>query len=217
MHINDFSLTIQPSIRETAEGHVTMQHGTQYAVSMRNNGPRPCDAEVSIDGMDIGTFRLLGHTSLRLERSPADNGCFTFYASGTSEAAQAGEANVDRSQKGLVAVRFVPERYSVPAVKSPNLITWRQDELGVANSNEQPVSYGARGMSGAGGQSAGASAGITGLSGHSNQGFQTVGGINRDETAAVTITLRLIADGVPQSEPRPLPGRKGNRIPEAIG
>lgn len=204
MRVGNFSLMI-PEGTERDSGHVEMAHGRQFTVLARSHVPHRCDAEVSIDGKEVGVFRLEGRGTLYLERPPNDQGRFTFYTAGSGEAEAAGEAKVKADDRGLVRVRFVPER--------PRPVVMRT------------TSFKLRTCAGPGGQSMSmfssdaeekTSGGITGLSGHSGQQFHTVGPIDRDEANAVTITVRLIHVERP-TDPRPLVATTaGNPVPPPV-
>lgn len=211
MRVGNFSLLIPEGV-EKDSGHVALPHGRQYTLKAGNHAGSRCDAEVSIDGKEIGTFRLNGHDYLTLERSPDDNGRFTFYADGTADAERAGVAGVQVPDRGLIQVRFVPEKYREPM---PRVRGARGQSAGAYYSSKSlsfdepvgsaPASFGA----------ARATGGITGLSGHSDQKFTHVAWIDRDESQAVTISVRLILrdDG-----PRPLKAAAGmgNPVPAPV-
>lgn len=189
MHLKDYSVVISEGV-ETSEGYVKMSHGSQYVIRVRNRKGSRCNAAVMVDGKEIGTFRLNGYGHLELERPPDDTGRFTFYRLGSNEARQAGLGNVNKLELGLIQVTFTPEKPPV------SLASWsapyaerevtRRGMVGSLGEPEASVSFGAT--------PAGAAAGGTGLSGHSNQGFVNVASMNLDYDNAVTISLRLIAD-----------------------
>lgn len=102
----DYSVIIQPGT-EMGDGRVGTQHGVQYTIRMGNGHNTACDARVSIDGKEIGTFRIGGHGSVLLERPPESTGRFTFFRLGTEEGNAAGL--VDSEKAGLISVKFTPE------------------------------------------------------------------------------------------------------------
>lgn len=210
MNLNKFEMKVTPG-QEMPDGYVAMQHGQQYEIVLNNLWNRRCDARVSVDGQEIGTFRLNAFESLRLERIPgADSGKLTFYAAGTVEARQAGIARGDETN-GLIQATFWPEHKMEPAVKSvvdsipawPSVSWTRGAESGSMSMGESRSmnlsSYGE---------------GASGLSGHSNQNFVSVGSINRDYSQETTISLRLV---VGRDEPRPLRvTKKHNPVPRPV-
>jgi len=212
MRVGNFSVVI-PEGSERETGYVGLQHGKQYTVRMMSHDHRRCDAVVTIDGKEIGTFRIHGHQSFTLERSPEDHGRFTFYADATEEATKAGIALVPNESRGLIQVRFVPEKYHPPV--------FRGGPGGQSVSRGWDQGYGAgslRSMGFTPDREEKTSGGITGLSGHSSQQFTEVGAMPLDESEAVTISIRLVC--VPDG-PRPLKAAtevaRGNAVPPPVG
>jgi len=212
-----FSLSIRGQ-GEDGRGYVRMTHGTTYAICFRNDLGRAADAEVSIDGLPMGTWRLTAHRSACVERPVADTGRFTFYRADSSEGYAVGSGQVARSDKGRVSVRFIPEverSYPVPTPYAPS--TRYAPEQEMASDSMAGTQYGAqRKMSPPPESRLGA--GVTGLSGESGQRFGTAGTIDRDWTNAVTLELRLVHDPrlEPPLDPRPLPGRYDRLAPPPV-
>lgn len=255
MRVGNVAVIVQQG-REKESGYVHISHGQKYALTLQsywNN--RRCDAQVTIDGKDMGTFRLDAYGKIALERPQHDEGCFTFYASDTEEYAKASGGSVAKDLRGLVTVVFKPERqrsyvnrpiarvalgglpedaYDRQGSATYNMSKSRSAdadmEVGGAPEREEKTSGGirtpdtkllSRGAGGAhsltrgaGGQSQ-MRAGVTGLSGHSNQRFVEVPPLDYDPTEEVTVNIRLVAwdDG-----PRPLTGAssKTNPVPAAV-
>jgi hypothetical protein len=217
MRVGNYSVYIPEGV-ERESGHVALDHGKQYQLRLVNHDYRQSDAEVTIDGKVIGTFRLYGHGSVTLERSPHDNGRFTFYTSGTKEAVLAQEGAIHDDNKGLIQVRFVPEKYrkAVPVARGMGM-----RPMGMTGGYEGYERYEAT----SGGQLRSSASsfsdqeektagGITGLSGHSDQRFVDVPGIDLDDTAAVLISIRLVTAN---TGPRPLqPTPRANKVPEPV-
>lgn len=195
MYLNNFSVRI-PEGNEVSGGYVEMEHGKQYALVLRNSRPRRCDARVEVDGKHVGTWRIDSHSILALERPVHDDGRFTFYQVGTSEA---GKAHLDPHDPnlGLIKVTFTPER-------EREELTAKAIYAG-ASAASAPSSYA--------GMPASRSAGGTGLSGHSGQRFQSVRELEYDYTQQTVIHLRLVSQS---NEPRPLTSFS-SPIPPAIG
>jgi len=190
MRIQDFELTIEPGY-ETDGGYVQMEHDTPYSIVMRNASRRRCDADVRVDGKPIGTFRIGDYRRVRLDRPADDDGRFTFYRADSKKGKKAGLEKVSSSEMGLVQVRFMPERERevfTPRSKGWEARGWeaRDWEDGVLRSMScsQPISSSS--------PMYGASAGGTGLSGHSNQKFYDVAALDYDENREVVISLRLV-------------------------
>ena len=225
MRIGNFSVDVVPG-RELSGGHIEMEHGRQYELMLRNDGHVRCDAEISVDGKDLGGYRVNAHSSWRLERGSNDRGKFTFYRAGSSEAAQAGLGAVSDSQLGVISVRFRPERQQ-KVVRTHSILRGQSFRGSPQGSLGDEPCYGASSLGDSsrswdeektsGGISFGAecrnlSAGGTGLSGYSNQDFVTVANLEYDLAGEVTINLRLVC-GV--AEPRPLQP-VGNPVPHPV-
>ena len=142
MNLHHYSVTI-PEGREAVQGYVSLTHGTRYTLELGNNDKWRCDAEVSIDGQKVGTWRVEKESSVRLERPVHDTGCFTFYQHGTKEAAQAGIVNND--SMGVISVVFKPEQRVVRVDIAP--IHFRFGGTGLSGHSKQrftsvkPLSY----------------------------------------------------------------------------
>lgn len=212
-----FSLSIQNQ-DEDGRGYVRMIHATTYAICFRNNLGRAVDAEVSIDGLPMGTWRLTPRRSACVDRPVADTGQFTFYRADSSEGYAVGSGQVARSDKGRVSVRFIPEierHYPTPTPYAPTNRYAPDQEL--ANDAAPSAQYGARSKTTLPSQSR-LGAGVTGLSGESDQRFGTTGAIKRDWANAVTLELRLVHDPKLEQpiDPRPLPGRYDRLAPPPV-
>lgn len=251
MRVGNFSVVILGG-REVESGYVHLNDNQQYTIRLSNHmNNRRCDAELMIDGKSIGTFRIAPGGRIDLERSPADNGRFTFFrADGPSAEAVAAMA-VASADRGLVQVRFKGEASVFDAVKGGSVIIPAQHPQRV-----EPMKA-ARSRGGATGQSCGGdmggnvgggdvvqtnaclgftaqpetgrwqsqhpnpsrpnmarSAGVTGLSGHSDQSFVEAERIDYDELLTTVINLRLVHD---DDGPRPLvASQRGNPVPPPV-
>jgi|GEM_PF-3193122 len=111
-----------PEGRES-EGYVYLRHNTQYTILLTNLADTRCDAEVRIDGREVGAWRVPALKTVVIERPVHDTGRFTFYEVGSREADKAGISESD--QLGLLTVVFKPEK-----------INW------TLNANPQPLTRG---------------------------------------------------------------------------
>jgi hypothetical protein len=229
--VAEYTLRIKPG-RELDNNYVGMAHEQKFVIELQNHNWLRADAAVTVDGKEVTTVRLAGHGSVTIEGPPDDpaRGQFTFYCSGTTAAAAAGDADVAAPDKGLVTVVFRPEKkpeYSKPrgpVVRTMSVqgSSWSSGEpqYGTLRSSnhlgDSPKSISLSEMAAAaeeavGGAPAGAVAGITGLSGHTDQKWNTVGPLPAyDDDKVVTISVRLIElkDG-----PRPLLAAKSRTSP----
>ncbi len=190
MRLGDYAVTI-PQGRELDSGYVEIRHNTTYTIALSNYGKLQCDAAVEIDGKLVGTWRLPGvsddererwwqkflgpkNQTITIERPAHDTGKFTFYKLDSPEAQKAGLVRDDKL--GLISVLFKP------GVPYESFVCY--DRPTFSRSSEL-------------------SPGGTGLSGRSQQKFQTVEPLYYDEKAFVLIHLRL-GWCARYDEPRPL-------------
>ena len=194
MHLNQFSVDV-PQATEISGGYAELPHGTQFTIELHNYRSVCCDANVVVDGKDIGTFRINPYGMATLERVPHDTGRFTFYTSTSHEAAMIRVAEVAESNRGLISATFTPELV-VQALISPDLVAKGVPTRGTPTAQ------------------AGVTSGVTGLSGHSGQQFVSVDSITYDYSQRTTITLRLVC---PSSSPHPLtPAPLSTPIPPPV-
>lgn len=184
MRLSNFSATVVGG-NEKANGYVEMKHNTVYQLLLQNEGRNIADARVEIDGKHIGTWRVPAYGSIRLERPVNETGKFTFYQLGTTEANLAG---LQRNEMlGLIAITFMPEKsYTYPPMPS------RAETTSAKSAPFPACAPGAQSYN----------AGGTGLSGQSSQQFTNVAKLDYDESAFVTINLRLV--GIEDVGIRPL-------------
>jgi hypothetical protein len=232
MRIGDFRLAIKDSSGQVHEGdengYVVLRHGEHYTIVLGNDSAGKAVVygkidEVDWSGGDAGDkFQLRPYGTFNIEHPACDNGRFTFYATGSDEAAAAGEAAVAKEDKGIVQVTFVPERRQIQPT---------HDDFGYGGAYRGgPVMRGGGATRGGemfggpesfgstrGGGTKGLGSGISGLAGHSDQQFQQVSGIDEDRDREVTITLRLVHDKSVTYGARPLPGRRtANPVPPSV-
>lgn len=188
MELNGYQVIIKNG-EELDGGYVLLGHNTKYSISLINDNATDCDAEITIDGNEIGVYRVRALNSIMLERPSSQNGCFTFYKLDSREGVQ---ASLKKGQDlGLISVIFKPERIR---------------EKG--QNNYQPGGSGAYQRPGKS-----VSAGGTGLSGESSQRFKSVEKLDYDKNKTSTINIRLICD---ESEIiRPL-SSKNTEIPPSL-
>jgi len=216
MYLNSVSVKVIGGSERTS-GFVEIEHGTQYSISLRNDHDVRCNAEVNIDGKNIGTFRIAANSTIRLERKPDDNGRFTFYRLGSEEGTKSDLGSVSASDLGLLKVVFTPEvqpavvRYTYAA---PGTDQWRDPETGIYTNSVTcrgglmtttcSVDYSS------------SDSGGTGLSGHSDQTFFPARSMCLDYSQKTTIYLRLI-EASKTNEPRPLtPVMNSSPIPPPV-
>nr|QBK86125.1 MAG: hypothetical protein LCMAC101_07200 [Marseillevirus LCMAC101] len=113
--VHDFQVDIVPD-----QGSVTTNNrdgsyyvempkdNVQYRIRLKNNGSAKCDAVVTIDGKNMGTFRINGSSQMLLERPTDVERRFTFFVGGSEGSKQGGYKEKDKNN-GLVQVLFKPE------------------------------------------------------------------------------------------------------------
>ncbi len=107
MKKTEFEVVI-PEGTELEDGYVQMRHNAKYSLNLKNHRWGPCDAEVTIDGIHVGTWRIESRNEIRIERPVHDTGHFTFFEVATKEAELAGI--VKNSDNGLISVTFKPKK-----------------------------------------------------------------------------------------------------------
>ncbi len=211
-----FSVSVQNNVADY-NGYVRMRHGQVYAVCFANNLDRRADAEVSIDGLNMGTWRLQANQRACVERPATTQGRFTFYRADSSEGYAVGSGQVSRGDKGKLSVSFYPEVLEQPVY---------EPEPGFHSHSYSNAAPEAEGYVAPQAQKRAApshddlNAGVTGLTGRSDQRFGRAGQIERDYAQMVRLELRLVHDPAYDTapvEPRPLPGRYIRPAPPPVG
>lgn len=187
-------------------GYVELSHGATYKIQLRNGNFRKADAYVSVDGKEVGAFRIDENSTIVIERPVDDTGKFTFYEIESSEAKEAELQNVSNFDLGLISVRFELEKVKVQTVRRS-----ASPVIGGQRTLFSRTSIGSSFTSTAGSESllcsAGSaddlcdfgltksshSAGGTGLSGQSNQTFIDVANIEIDPNWTTWVNVRLVA------------------------
>lgn len=110
MKINNFSVNIRvndSSVRSESD-YVAVPHESEYSIELVNGKGVKCDAEVSVDGKCVGTFRINGKSSAVIERPSNEARKFVF-VNETSSEASAGNVSAGKRENGLIKVVFTPE------------------------------------------------------------------------------------------------------------
>lgn len=167
MELGHFGLFVRDG-KEVEGGYVQMQHNTEYKLHLLNSGSEDADATITIDGTDVGTFRIAKHSRAIIGRPVHAQRNFLFLKAGTSEAQQAG-LQVNNSL-GLITVKFIPAKKEEFVLLGPKYLSYNPTRGGMK----------------------GASAGGTGLGSTSDQSFVNASRLELDHSRAVTLHLRLI-------------------------
>src|SRR5437588_410462 len=111
-NLNGFSVNIIGDnvihFKKGEHNYYAVPHLSEYKIKLSNNRPTRCDAEISIDGDLVGTWRVESFDSITIERPANLNRRFIFVQERSNIAEQVGI----RSSKdnGLITVIFKPER-----------------------------------------------------------------------------------------------------------
>ena len=210
MFLNGFSVRIVGG-PERSHGYVALRHGQTYKLALANKNQVRCDARVTIDGKEVGTWRLSPGETATLERPSEEPKFFTFYKADSDAGRKVGSASVHAEMQGLLEVLFTPEDTTVVP---PTVLRSAPPALG--GSVLRGMSFGAptRGVSGQN-----IAAGTTGLTGSSSQRFNQAAHMPLDHGAGQTIMLRLVCDDTPAlSDPQPLrpQGQQATPVPPPV-
>jgi hypothetical protein len=205
---------VQPA---TKENYVPVPHNTEYKLVLMNNWFTKADAEVKIDGVSAGKFRVNAQSAITISRPDHTAKNFTYLEEATGEFKEAkGEAKAQ--ENGVIEVVFKPEReqswawrsLSRSATSRRKLESGRGDRGCDYDSGRERgggsyptiAAFGAPAQAAAAGGSAPAAFthGMTALGSHSSQTFGSVSSITDIDTAKITkIVFRLVTA---KAEPR---------------
>ena len=110
MRFDQFEVAIPQS--KEKDGYCILDDKQVFTIRIHNHSDARCNANIKLDGKDIGTFRLNPKQCSELEHPVGSTGRFTFFKSGTLKAIVAGINNVPSELLGLLKVKFIPERLS---------------------------------------------------------------------------------------------------------
>jgi hypothetical protein len=110
MRSGSFSVLIDGG-EERSNSQVFMRHNSQFRIRIGNHGSKRCDATLQVDGKTIMTLRLAAGQVTTVDGPPdGDRGNFTFLATNTEAAAACGASEIKTDDRGLIEVKFVPEK-----------------------------------------------------------------------------------------------------------
>lgn len=210
MYLNGYSVRVPQGV-ERAHGYVHLNHGQQFTLVLGNKNTCRCNATVRLDGKEVGTWRLERGQTITLERPVNEAKLFTFYRADSTEGRHVAP-DVSESNQGVLSVEFVPEDASFSLHTA--------DVLGFEPSSMQGrgilrgVSFNA-GVIGA--NTTCSTAGVSGLSGSSDQRFTRADHMKLDHGSRQTINLRLVCSPV-STDPTPLRpvGRQETPLPPPV-
>jgi len=198
---------VSPFSKDT-HTYIPLTHNTEYAIVLRNRHNTRCDVTLTVDGEEIGKYRINAHGEFRIERPSKVSRKFVFVKEDSKEASGAGIVEGEQNN-GLIVAVFTPERVqerSAFTLKSQNISfrggQWnsRGESRGFSTNSfcdnsidcfgSTPTNY--TNCSSSYNQM---SSGATVLGDESSQKFNTVSSITDiDYEKVTTIKLRLVCD-----------------------
>lgn len=149
--------------------HWSLANGEEYSIVCKNNCFGRCDVELSVDGINVGRWRIEPGSSICIERPAGVAKKFTLVEEGSALAASSGL--VPHSDNGLISATFYPEHPPVAKSFCGLIAQGVQAEGGGSYRN----------------------AGTT-LGANSNQKFSSTSAlVDIDRSKITTLHLRLIA------------------------
>lgn len=132
MQLNGFRVTVPEASEEKSDGYVVLRHGQNFRIELHNghkyeNRGVPSDAEVYVQGIYVGTYRVPYGQTVILEHPADDFGKFIAYKNDTQEARIAG-IDPDSADNGLIKVVWKPGNYKTKKIRSIPVIvnTWKE-------------------------------------------------------------------------------------------
>lgn len=177
--MQDFELEVYPSKTVPLEPQFrTLKHGEEYKIVCRNNLNVRCDVKLSVDGLQVGKWRIDGRSTIYIERPAGVERKFTFVKEGSGLAYSSGlQAHRDN---GLIEAVFHPEKIIIvpKSFNSHHLVA--QGLVAEGPAKRGPVAEGY-------------SSGGTTLGAQSKQTFGTASALDSiDQEKITTLRLRLI-------------------------
>lgn len=219
MKINNFLLQVRPGT-EDETGYVEMSHNTQYRIVIGNAWSTRAIATLEIDGKFINRYVVQPFNRIELETNESNGGKFTFLAKGTPEFLTAELQYVSEQMQGVITCSIAPEKFVQPVVSqevsSGSTVRGIHQSYSMGGSMDagptiQSSLRSIKGTSSIEGQSL---SGGTGLTGQSDQRFQTVASFPLNESERTILNLRLI---LPRVKPlRPTVILRGNPVPPPL-
>jgi small GTP-binding protein len=114
VNVNDFTLNVpQGSLVSRKRGHfVMMPNKTVYSLSLGNDNPFHANCTITIDGKQVGKFRMAPASSYTIERPTNHHARFCFIQENTTLAPGAVDAKTGVTtggkMNGLIEAQFVP-------------------------------------------------------------------------------------------------------------
>jgi hypothetical protein len=200
----DYEIEIQGKnkkfIPDMKNGHkyYPLPNGAEYIVRLNNNTDKRCNVILSIDGKEMGKWRINAYSGVSLERPTNSPRKFTFFREKSREAKMGG-VKAGSYKNGLIEAKFIPEsvsRFFNDRVMCDNLNN--DCEFGPRYSGTENInqSFGI-GSIRADSERNSYSSGATVLGRGSSQRFNDASYMKEDKKHSVTKTIRLVVDEKP--------------------
>lgn len=235
MYSNGFAVRIFPGTEER-DGYHVLKHGQEYSIRLTNDRYVRCDAEIKIDGKEIGAFRINSRSKIEIERPADEAKKFVFYKASSQQAQKCDVRDIEKSERGLITVHFKPEKIAYKPYGPytwgpytggtgdrrrgdycPETIAWNYSWTDNTSSSSDCYYSSSDELSESTSEYDSKSifrgitknqyeSGITGLKGDSNQRFVVVDNLNYDLEDDMVIHIRLVAPSKDREDPKPLRG-----------
>lgn len=97
-------------IVKNGHNYYAMAHLSEYKIELTNNHPTRCNANVSVDGESIGTWRVESNSKIIIGRPANLNRVLVFVEDKSGLAKKAGIDSSNYNSNGVVSVKFTPEQ-----------------------------------------------------------------------------------------------------------
>jgi len=169
---------------KAARNYVILRDNTQYSIYIKNTRPSPAHCSVTIDGEDMGTFVIDGHSAYTIERPITTNRKFTFRLQPNDNIAQ--DYSDDGGKGSIVELKFMPLR-----PRASKLASRRKRKLDVSKKKQSKASD-TNNETTRDDEEDDLVSGKTVLTGYSNQVVWHAGAVVNDEVQPILITFRLV-------------------------
>jgi len=110
---NNFAIKIHSNyveqIYDANLNYITLDHNSEYKIELCNYNNVKADANIKVDGRNVGKFRINANSSIIIERPVSIDKKFTFLRENSRKANRA-NIEIGRDKNGLIEVIFYPEK-----------------------------------------------------------------------------------------------------------
>lgn len=184
--------------------YASMPSHTTYRIKLINSSDVRADADISIDGQAVGTWRVRAQSEVTIERPEGVNRAFTLVDEGGGTARRTG-ARVGDDYNGLVSVVFKPAKRGTASPRPARAVNV------VSPRSAAPTTAAPSSLRSSGPMTESLSSGVTVLGRRSSQEFSQVPSLSRDEidwNRVTEVDIRLVIRTV-EWEPEYVPLSRG--------